>query len=161
MIRLDAPKMTAALRKQMAKLDAMARELGGSWTCVVAAPPGESDKLRVFDRGRANQPARPLFVLTDRDRAEIQSAIRQKFLASMVNTSSPSMLVVMTVAANKAREVWVRRLSSSGADQTWAPLSPAYAARKRRKGLDARIGVATGAMLRALRTGHVVVRKTP
>ncbi len=113
MIRLDAPKMTAALRKQMAKLDAMARELGGSWTCVVAVPPGESDKLRVFDRGRANQPARPLFVLTDRDRAEIQSAIRQKFLASMVNTSSPSMLVVMTEAEDPLAELYNNNQSGS------------------------------------------------
>lgn len=162
MIRLDAPRMTAALRKHQARLDAMARELGQTWTCVVAVPEGVSDRLHWLDRGGPHRAPRPLFVLTPRDRTEIQAAVRSRFLSAMVASPAPSMLVVMTVAANTAREIWVRRLTNGGGDQRWEALAPRYAAWKRRRGLDPRIGVAhaQGGMLDALSHGLVVVRKT-
>ena len=40
-----------------------------------------------------------------------------------------------------------------------APLTSRYLARKRRRGLDLRIGVATGSLLRAVSSGLVTVRR--
>ena len=67
---------------------------------------------------------------------------------------------MLTVAANALRAVFVRRLETSGGDTPFRALSPAYAAWKRRAGLDSRIGVAHGLMLAALKRAQVVVRKS-
>lgn len=158
-MKIDDDAAAKSIAKVTRRLDKMARELGSTWTCVVALPPSESRKLTFFDSGTRRQPARPVFTLTTAARAEILGAVRARFTEAMLRSETPSMLPVMMVAASAFRRVWVRRLETSGGNTPFAPLSPRYAQWKSRKGLDPRIGVAHGLMLAAVRKGQIVVRK--
>lgn len=158
-MKIDDAAAAKSIAKVTRRLDKMARELGSTWTCVVALPPSESRKLTFFDSGTRRQPARPVFTLTTAARAEILGAVRARFTEAMLRSETPSMLPVMMVAASAFRRVWVQRLETSGGDTPFAPLSPRYAQWKSRKGLDPRIGVAHGLMLAAVRKGQIVVRK--
>jgi hypothetical protein len=87
------------------------------------------------------------------------AAISQRLTADYRATGRFNVLVALNAGAQALRGTWVDRLSTSGGDIAWAALSPPYAARKRRRGLDPRIGVATGRMLAAVKGGQLVIKK--
>lgn len=151
-----ASKAVAALDRRLAPL---INELGARYTCTIDVPQPSMRKLSWFDGGTRYQPARPVFPMTPLARARMFERARVKFGERIRSGDPLSIMPVLTVAANGFRDAWVERLSTSGGDIVWAPLSPRYLAWKRRRGLDTRIGVATGAMLAAVRRGLIVVRK--
>ena len=69
------------------------------------------------------------------------------------------MLPALVVGGYAIRAVYIDRLEKSGADLTLRPLSPGYLASKRRRGLDLRIGVARGNLLRGMKRALVVISR--
>ena len=161
MLAINTSAATASTRAIEARLTKMAAALGETWECIVAIPDAVALRLRVFEAGRSpHQPARPFLAFNELAADEVAAVVRQRFVADVIqNERDPSMLAVMTVGANAARQVWVRRLSTNGADLGFAPLSPRYALWKHHKGLDPRTGVATGLMLNSIARGRIIVRK--
>lgn len=160
LVTVDARAAAESAARIGKRLDKIAAELGRKYTAVLALPTEESRKLTWFDGGTSRQPARPVFTVNRVARDEIVARVRERFAEAMLRGEEPSMLPVLTVAANALRAVFVRRLETSGGDTPFRALSPAYAAWKRRAGLDSRIGVAHGLMLAALKRAQVVVRKS-
>jgi hypothetical protein len=98
--------------------------------------------------------------VTGRAREAATQAILQKLQDSLRATKTLGMLPALVVGGYAMRAVYVDRLEKSGADLTLRPLSPGYLASKRRRGLDPRIGVATGSLLRGMRRALVVISRT-
>jgi len=159
MLAVNATSTGTSARAVATRIKAMASELGKSRTFTISLPTPETNKLSWFDVGTARQPARPVLTVDKVVRAAALEAIKAKYSEAMRAGENPNMQNVMTVGANAARRVFVQRLETSGGDMTLAPLSPRYLARKIRMGLDRRIGVATGAMLAAVKRGFVIVTK--
>lgn len=160
MIAVDATKANRSIVAMQKRLTKMARELGRSWTATISLPENEERKLTWFNDGTSRQPARPVFRIPKTVRDQIIADVQARFAESMLRGQEPQMLPVIMVAATAFRRVWVRRLERNGDDTPWAALAPRYAAWKARKRLDPRIGVATGAMLAAVRKGQIIVRKS-
>lgn len=159
-INVNALAASEAVTRVTRRLEALAGALGSKYTAVLSLPTEESRRLTFFDSGTSRQPARPVFTINATAQDEVIARVRERFAEAMLRDGSePSLLPVLTVAANALRAVWVRRLETSGGDTPFVALSPAYAAWKRRKGLDSRIGVARGLMLAAVKRAQVVVRK--
>ena len=159
-ISVNARAAAESVARVTQRLEALAGALGSKYTAVLSLPAEESRKLTFFDGGTSRQPARPVFTINAAAQDEVITRVRERFAEAMLRDgTTPSLLPVLTVAANALRAVWVRRLETSGGDTPFAALSPAYAAWKRRKGLDSRIGVARGLMLAAVKRAQVVVRK--
>lgn len=159
-LKVDGAAAADSANRIARRLDKIAAELGKKYTAVLSLPIEQSRKLTWFDGGTINQPARPVFKITPAVRTEIAARVRARFADAMLKGQEPSLLPVLTVAASALRDVFVRRLETNGSDTPFRALSPAYAAWKRRAGLDSRIGVAHGLMLAAVRRAQVVVRKT-
>jgi hypothetical protein len=70
------------------------------------------------------------------------------------------MLPVMTVAGNELRRLYIERWERSGGDANVARLSDSWLAEKRRRGLDLRIGRATGELARAIAKSRVIVKRS-
>lgn len=141
------------------KLNELARDLGTKYTLRLSLAPAESAKLGWFDGGTRHQPARPVFPVNATATAEMRAAISQRLTTDYRASGRFNVLVALNAGAQALRGTWVNRLSTSGGDIAWASLSPPYAAHKRRRGLDPRIGVATGRMLAAVRGGQLVIKK--
>jgi hypothetical protein len=141
------------------KLNQLAADLGTKYTLRLSLRPAESAKLGWFDGGSRRQPARPVFLVNATATAEMRAAISQRLTTDYRATGRFNVLVALNAGAQALRGTWVNRLSTSGGDIAWAALSPPYAARKRRRGLDPRIGVATGRMLAAVKGGQLVIKK--
>lgn len=160
MLTLNATSTGTSARAVATRLRAIAAEIGVTRKIEIALPEREAMKLHWFDVGTTRgQPARPVMSVDEYARAAGVAAIQAKFAEAMRAGAVPNMQNVLTVGANAIRRVWVQRLESSGGDMTLAPLSALYLARKIRMGLDRRIGVATGAMLAAVKRGFVIVSK--
>lgn len=150
----QAATAVAALRRQA---EALANDLSSRYTVELVFPHGIADRALWFHRGTARQPARPVFALDGRARRAAAERMGVRFVAA--STQRINVLATITIGAQAVREVWVERLSNSGADMALAPLSLSWAQTKRRRGLDPRIGVATGEMLAAVRSAQLIVRK--
>lgn len=140
----------------------LAASIGGKYSLALSLPPDDAQHLGWFDAGTRRQPARPVLDLMQRAptaRAAMVRVMTTRIQQDIQATGRVNVLVALTIGAQELRSVWVDRLSTSGADVTWAPLSPRYAAHKRRRGLDPRIGVATGSMLAAVRGGQLIIRR--
>lgn len=109
--------------------------------------------------GRWRQRPRPVLKIPGRARREAIAAFKQYVYERLRSGDREIMLPALTVAAQAIRAVYVARLTNSGDDLTLAPLRPRYLARKRRLGLDLRIGVARGNLLASMTRGRVFVRK--
>lgn len=157
MIHIRAPQAQATLAALRAKAEALAADLGARYTVELSLPTGMADRLGWFNYGTSRQPARPVLQLNAYALREVQDRMRVRFVAR--STESLNVQATLTVGANALREVWVNRLTTSGGDMTLAPLSASWALTKRRRGLDPRIGVATGQMLRAVTRAQVIVRR--
>lgn len=150
----------ASAQSTAARIRELAASLGQKYDVRLSLPQGEAEKLGWFNDGRApHQPARPVWTITDTQRKAVTAAVSTRVKADLAATGKINTMVALNAGAQAFRAAWVDRLSRSGGDTRWAPLSPAYAYRKHRLGLDPRIGVATGAMLAAVRGGLVVVRR--
>lgn len=142
------------------KLNQLASDLGTKYSLRLAIASAENSKLIWFNGGtRRGQPARPVFPVNRAATAEMRAAISQRLTTDFRASGRFNVLVALNAGAQALRGVWVSRLSTSGGDIKWAPLSPRYAARKRQRGLDPRIGVATGKMLAAVKGGQLVIKK--
>lgn len=162
MISADAAKTVAAVKAVCARLDAMSRELGAGYTMQLTFPGRivEEQRLTWLINGRApHQPPRPILVLNDYARTTIRDAVRVRFGESMLGGAAPSMLPVMTVAGYALKRLYVERFDQSGGDVALAALSPSWLATKRRRGLDLRIGRATGATAAAVAKAQVIVKR--
>jgi hypothetical protein len=142
------------------KIRALAASIGERYTIKLAMPDADADHLRWFDGGVSpHQPARAVFVMTPDVRARATEAVGHRVRTDLANSGRINTLVALQAGAQAVREVWVERLSTNGAGLAWAPLSPRYAMRKHRRGLDPRMGVARGNMLASVRSGLVVVQR--
>lgn len=157
MIRVQAPQAQATLAALRAKAEALAADLGARYTVELSLPEGMADRLGWFNFGTRRQPPRPVLQLNAYALREVQERMRVRFVAR--TAESLNVQATLTVGANALSEVWVNRLTTSGGDMTLAPLSASWALTKRRRGLDPRIGVATGQMLRAVTRAQVIVRR--
>ena len=159
-IHVNAAAATAAMAKVTQRLQKIASALGSKYTAVLSLPTAESNKLTWFDSGTPRQPARPVFTINATTEREVIARVKDRFAEAMLRDGTePSMHPDVTVAAKAVRAVWVKRLETSGGDTPFRALSLDYAAWKRRKGFDSRIGVMRGHMLAAVKGAQVIVRK--
>lgn len=146
---------------QQQRIRDIAAALGERYTVKLSLPPGEAEKLGWFNNGVApHQPARPVWVASPEVQRRVLDAVGARVRGDLAKAGRVNMLLALQAGAQAYREAWVARLSTSGGDLRWAPLSPAYAWRKHLRGLDPREGVATGKMLAAVRAALVVVQRT-
>jgi hypothetical protein len=160
-IEVGGPRTRQAVDDVTRKVRELAESLGQRYDVRLSLPSGEASKLRWFNDGRSpHQPARPVFDISPAQRAAVVSAVGDRVRHDLATSGRLNTLQALQAGAQAFRAAWVDRLSRSGGDTRWAPLSPAYAYRKHRLGLDPRTGVATGAMLAAVRGSLVIVRRT-
>lgn len=138
--------------KNLDRLKAALAGLGGTWAVVVD---GLSDRSAVKLANLAKT-GRPVLAVTDSMRQQVGRFVKAEF-----ERGKDFSAAVFTKAAGLAIKKFVLlRFKQQGNDVSWRPLSPEYRAWKRAKGLDPRIGVATGALLRALeRATFTLVRR--
>jgi hypothetical protein len=159
-IEVGGPKARQSIEDVTRKIRDLAESLGQRYDVRLSLPQGEGDKLKWFNDGRSpHQPARPVFEIGPEQRAAVIAAVGDRVRNDLATSGRVNTLQALQAGAQAYRAAWVNRLTRSGGDVRWAPLSPAYAYRKHRMGLDPRTGVATGAMLAAVRAGLVVVRR--
>lgn len=151
---IGGPAARASIEAATRRLRDVAVELGTKYDVRLAMPDADADHLKWFDGGTSKQPARPVFVRTPDVEREVVEAMRPHLTGERINK-----LMALNAGAQALRAAWVRRLSTNGGGIAWSPLSPAYAAWKRRRGLDPRMGIARGNMLAAVRSGLIVVRR--
>lgn len=159
-IEVGGPRARQSVDDVTRKIRDLADSLGQRYDVRLALPQGEGDKLKWFNDGRSpHQPARPVFDISPEQRAAVITAVGDRVRHDLATSGKVNTLQALQAGAQAFRAAWVDRLSRSGGNVRWAPLSPAYAYRKHRLGLDPRTGVATGAMLAAVRGSLVVVRR--
>ncbi len=159
MIRIDAETARATARAAAKKARDLAAQIGPRYQVKITLPPADNRHLGWFDQGTTRQPPRPVMTINATVQDAARVAMQKRINVDIATTGRVNVLVALQAAAEAMRDVFVRRLSSSGGDITFARLSPLYAQSKRRRGLDPRIGVATGSMLAAMSRGLVVVFK--
>lgn len=159
---MNVTRAKADIASVKRKARELAASLGVRYSLALSLPPDDAQHLGWFDAGTRRQPARPVLDLMQRAPTARDAMVRvmtTRIQQDIQASGRLNMLVTLTIGAQELRAVWVDRLTTSGADVRWAPLSPRYAAHKRRRGLDPRIGVATGSMLAAVRGGQLIIRK--
>ena len=159
-VAIDVRKARASATRISGQARAIAGELGRAYTMRLALPAEDAQHLVWFDGGTPTQPKRPVLRLEGRAREAATQAIVAKLGESLRANRTLGMLPALTVGGYAIRAVYVDRLENSGADLTLRPLSRGYAASKARRGLDPRIGVARGNLLRAMRRALVVISRT-
>ena len=159
-VAIDVRRAKASATRISGQARAIAAELGRAYTMRLALPTDDAQHLVYFDGGTATQPARPVLRLEGRAREAATQAIVAKLGDSLRANKTLGMLPALVVGGYAIKAVYIDRLEHSGADLTLRPLSRAYAADKRRRGLDPRIGVARGNLLRAMRRALVVISRT-
>ena len=100
----------------------------------------------------------------DRDFFSVSTSMQSEMLAA-VRIALPAVLATgnptpaYDAVKEAARRVILRRFEQGGWDRRLRPLSPAYAAHKRREpALDDRVGIAYGTLFRDIRTARFVMR---
>jgi hypothetical protein len=160
-VAIDVRRAKASASRISAQARAIAAELGRAYTMRLTLDTDDAQHLVWLDGGTTQgQPARPVLRVTGRAREAATQAILQKLQDSLRATKTLGMLPALVVGGYAMRAVYIDRLEKSGADLTLRPLSPGYLASKRRRGLDPRIGVATGSLLRGMRRALVVISRT-
>lgn len=170
-LALDAVKCEAQAKAAARKARALFADLVSKYTITIKMPAAEVQKLLWLDggtlrrsgnagRGKWHQRPRPVLKVKGLARTAAIAAFKAHVVGELRAGRPINTLVALTRAGAAIRAVYVARLTASGDDQRWAPLAPRYLARKIRRGLDPRIGVATGAMLRTISSGLVTVRRT-
>ncbi len=160
-VAIDVRRAKASAGRISAQARAIAAELGRAYTMRLTLDTDDAQHLVWLDGGTSQgQPARPVLRVTGRAREAATQAILQKLQDSLRASKTLGMLPALVVGGYAMRAVYIDRLESSGADLTLRPLSPGYLASKRRRGLDPRIGVATGSLLRGMRRALVVISRT-
>lgn len=168
LLAMDAVRTEQQAKAAARKARALFLALTTQYTITIKMPAADVQKLIWFDggtrgggrtRGRWRQPPRPVLKVKGPARVAAIAAFKARVQESLRDGRAFTFLPALTVAGIAIRGVYVRRLSTSGDDQRWAPLSPRYATRKYHLGLDPRTGVATGSTLRTLTSGLVTVRK--
>lgn len=157
MIRVDNARMLASLSPLRAQLVALVADLGGRYKAELRLPQVLQTRLLRFALGTRRMPARDVLVVNGHARAHALERAAAKIRTT--STGKLSVLPMLQVAASALREVWVERLYSSGGDVRLAPLSASWRKAKRRRGLDPRIGIATGDMVRAVERSPVIVSR--
>lgn len=158
-VAIDVRKAKASAARISAQARAIAAELDRTYTMRLTLDTEDAQHLVWLDGGTSRQPARPVLRLTGRAREAATQAILQKLQDSLRASKTLGMLPALVVGGYAIRAVYIDRLEKSGADLTLRPLSRGYLASKRRRGLDLRIGVATGNLLRGMRRALVVVSR--
>lgn len=160
-VAIDVRKVKASTSRISGQARAIAAELGRAYTMRLTLDTADAQHLIWLDGGTSQgQPPRPVLRLTGRAREAATQAILQKLQDSLRASKTLGMLPALVVGGYAIRAVYIDRLEKSGADLTLRPLSPGYLASKRRRGLDLRIGVATGSLLRGMRRALVVISHT-
>lgn len=160
-LEVGGDRTRRGVEDMQARIRDIAASIGDRYSVRLSLPQGEAEKLAWFNDGVSpHQPARPVWVATPEMQRAVLDAVGARVRGDLAKAGRINMMLALQAGAQAYREAWVARLSTSGGDLRWAPLSPAYAWRKHRRGLDPRIGVATGKMLAAVRGSLVVVQRT-
>lgn len=141
------------------KLEAIAsfvESLGGTHSVVIEAREQRSLDLATY---LANA-GRDFFSVTDQMRSDVAAEMVNAAQAMPLKPESSQTL--MELGAQAARRVILRRFETGGYDVGLKPLSPAYAAFKRRHSYlyDQRVGIATGRLYRDVKLSTFSIRKT-
>ena len=159
-VAIDVRKVKASTARISAQARAIAAELDRAYTMRLTLDTEDAQHLAWLDGGTTQgQPARPVLRLTGRAREAATQAIVAKLGDSLRASKTLGMLPALVVGGYAIRAVYIDRLEKSGADLTLRPLSPGYLASKRRRGLDLRIGVARGNLLRGMKRALVVISR--
>tara|TARA_R110000868_G_scaffold24975_5_gene97695 strand:- start:438 stop:878 length:441 start_codon:yes stop_codon:yes gene_type:complete len=136
------------------KLLSMAADITKTREAQLRIPPPQMMKLKMF--------------LEERDILAMTPEAFSSFMRAMqhgVNRAVASSQEVKTplkwglqAGAQDLKRLYTDRFLESGGDVALKALSRAWATRKRRRGLDPRIGYATGALARAIAQSTIVVR---
>lgn len=161
LVVIDVRRAQASAARISAQARGMAAELGRAYTMRLGIDADDAQHLLWLDEGTTQgQPARPVLRLDGRAREAATQAILQKIADNLRVGKKLGILPALTVGGYAIRTVYVDRLDRSGADLTLRPLARGYAAMKRRRGLDPRIGVARGHLLAAMRKAFVNITRT-
>lgn len=159
-VAIDVRKVKTSASRISGQARAIAAELDRAYTMRLTLDTEDAQHLVWLDGGTSQgQPPRPVLRLTGRAREAATQAILQKLQDSLRASKTLGMLPALVVGGYAIRAVYVDRLEKSGADLTLRPLSPGYLASKRRRGLDLRIGVARGNLLRGMKRALVVISR--
>ena len=112
--------------------------------------------LKTFGEGSS----RPFTVLGDSDMESIQQSVFEDLRKEIEPGKPwPDAGMIAERLEKKSLELIIQRFQEGGASLGYAPLTPGYDRFKTRRGLDPRIGVATGKLLVALQGATVSVQR--
>lgn len=126
--------------------------LGGRWVVVPEVSEHDRDKLAWL----AARERDLLKITPDLERA-VASAIQADIAKTLTAAGNLRTDNTLRAIAGTLKAAVLGRIAAQGGDVTLAALSGAYRAYKRRRGLDPRIAVATGQLLRALRAARFLL----
>jgi len=119
---------------------------------VLRIAPDQQRKLDLFTAQR------DILQMTPVAQTSVNSAVRDEVSVSIARGSRTPLADGAVAGAQELKRLYTDRFLKSGGDVTLKALSRAWATRKRRRGLDPRIGYATGALARAIAQSTIVVR---
>ena len=145
MIRVSRPKM------DLSGLEGLRKSLESRPSGIeFRIPPEQQRKLEAF------REARDILEMTPTALASFLRAMQQG--ADSAREGGNPIREGLEAGAQDLKRLYTDRFLKSGGDVALKALSRAWAARKRRRGLDPRIGYATGALARAIAQSTIVVR---
>lgn len=137
----------------------LSRALGVRYTIELRLSTEEGRKVGWFNDGTRRQPARPFMSITAPTRAVALDAM----LAQPVldDQQRPRIMPMLMIAGAAIKRIFVSRLSTGTLDgRPLARLAASTLLKKRRLHQPLHPGVATGAMLRAVRGAQIIVKRT-
>lgn len=144
--------MNASIRKFQEKLRGVAGSITENHTIQLRIPPEQSQKLQGF------LSERNILAMTPVAEAAFTRAVQRGVNRGIATHSEDVLEEGLYSGAQELKRLYTERFLASGGDVALKALSRAWAIRKRRKGLDPRIGVATGALVRAISQSTINVR---
>lgn len=158
---IDAATPSDAIDAIEAKLRNLVNSLGERKTIQLSSHPPDDQHLLWFDQGTSGpgnrrQPPRPIIGIGDAERRVALDAVRLRW--SLSTDGRFNSQVALGDAGRAIARLAADRAEAGGGDRLWPPLAPSYLRRKARLGQPLHPGVATGAMMRWLRTAFVIVR---
>jgi hypothetical protein len=141
--------------ESLRRLDEFLRFLGGRYTVVAEVTEPSRMKLDLLEAT-----GRPFFKVT----AAMRQAVLQEWkrnVGSLLSKNGRALNTdpALALMASSVKSVILRRFTEQGFDISLRHLSPHWSQAKRRRGLDPRIGIATGVLYRNLQRARFVMRK--
>lgn len=149
---LGAPRDMAVERNTQAldALNAFVRQIGGTLTLQVEGL-GDDDRVKLRS---LQATGRPFLAVTPQVKADAADALRAALARVIDARGRVRADEAGALLGEEFKRRVILRFTEQGADVTLRPLDPEYLRMKRRHGLDPRIGIATGTLLRSLRAAR-------